>query len=267
MRSGGLGDTIPLRKFYKDAPPCGVGGVIPCRDVVMKTVAIIPAGGVGRRMGKGIPKQYLPLAGIPILVHTLQAFQCSPVVDEIFLAVPESDIPEVRQVIVEQYSLSKVGLILSGGKTRQDSVRNALEHVSDQHDVVVVHDGVRPFVSGDLIDQAVAAAREFGAVAVGVPVKDTIKRVTAEGWVKKTVEREGLWLTQTPQAFRKAIIIAAYMQAAMEGFYGTDDASLVERMEIPVRMIQGESDNIKVTTSEDLFYGDLILRHSSGRVN
>jgi 2-C-methyl-D-erythritol 4-phosphate cytidylyltransferase len=229
----------------------------------MKTVAIIPAGGVGRRMGNGIPKQYLPLAGIPILVRTLQAFQRSPVVDEIFLAVPEGDIPEVRQAIVAGYGLSKVHLILPGGRERQDSVRNALQYAGDEHGIIVIHDGVRPFVSGDLIGRAVAAAREFGAITVGAPVKDTVKEVTAEGWVNKTITREGLWLTQTPQVFRKPIIIAAYQKAAADGFYGTDDASLVERMEIPVRMIPGDSDNIKVTTPEDLLLGDLIIRRSS----
>ena len=135
--------------------------------------------------------------------------------------------------------------------------------MSDEHGIVVIHDAVRPFVSGDLIGRAVAAAREFGAITVGVPVKDTVKEVTAEGWVKKTVTREGLWLTQTPQAFRRPIILAAYKKAAAEGFYGTDDASLVERMGIPVRMIPGESDNIKVTTPEDLLLGDLIIRRSS----
>ena len=226
----------------------------------MKTVAIIPAGGVGKRMGNGIPKQYLLLAGIPILAHTLKAFQRSPVIDEIVLAVPEADMPEVRQSIVVKYGLSKVGLILSGGRERQDSVRNALQHVNDEHEIIVIHDAVRPFVSEDLISRAVAAAREFGAITVGVPVKDTVKKVTAEGWVKKTVTREGLWLTQTPQVFRRPIILAAYKKAAAEGFYGTDDACLVERMGIPVRMIPGESDNIKVTTAEDLLLGELIIR-------
>ncbi len=230
----------------------------------MKTVAIIPAGGVGRRMGDGIPKQYLPLAGIPIIVHTLKAFQYSPVIDEIFLVVPEGDIPEVRQEIVERYGLSKVGLILPGGKERQDSIHNALQHVGDDHEIVVVHDGVRPFVSRDLISRAVEAAREFGAVTIGVPVKDTVKEVTAEGWVKKTVVREGLWLTQTPQAFHRSIILDAYEKAGAEGFYGTDDASLVERMGIAVRMIPGDCNNIKVTTPEDLLLGDLVIRRSSG---
>jgi len=107
--------------------------------------------------------------------------------------------------------------------------------------------------------------KEFGAITVGAPVKDTVKEVTAQGWVEKTVSREGLWLTQTPQAFRRPIIIAAYKKAAAEGFYGTDDASLVERMGVPVRMIPGDCNNIKVTTPEDLLLGDLIIRRSSDK--
>ena len=228
----------------------------------MKTVAIIPAGGVGRRMGTEIPKQYLLLSGIPILAHTLKVFQGSPVIDEIVLIVPDADMTEVRQAIVEKYSLTKVGLILPGGAERQDSVRNGLQELGDEHEIIVIHDAVRPFVSENLICQAVAAAREFGAITVGVPVKDTVKKVTAEGWVKKTVVREGLWLTQTPQVFRRPIILDAYKKAAADGFYGTDDAGLVERMGIPVRMIPGENDNIKMTTSEDLLWGDRIIRSS-----
>jgi 2-C-methyl-D-erythritol 4-phosphate cytidylyltransferase len=230
---------------------------------MMKTVAIIPAGGAGRRMESGIPKQYLPLAGIPVLVHTLQAFDRSAVIDEIFLAVPKEDIPEVRRGIVLKYGISKVVLVLAGGAKRQDSVRNALFHVRDEHEIVLVHDGVRPFVSGELISQAVAAAGVWGAAAVGVPVKDTVKEADAAGWVKKTVAREGLWLTQTPQAFHRPIIVTAYERAAADGFYGTDDASLVERMGIPVRMILGDCDNIKLTTPEDLLLGDVIARRSS----
>jgi 2-C-methyl-D-erythritol 4-phosphate cytidylyltransferase len=222
----------------------------------MKTVAIIPAAGAGRRMGSEAPKQYLLLAGIPLLVHTLQAFHISAVIDEIFLAVPEKDIPEVRRDIILKYGISKVVLVLAGGGKRQDSVRNALFHVRDEHGIVVVHDGVRPFVSGELIGRAAA---ECGAATVGVPIKDTVKEADAAGWVKKTVEREGLWLTQTPQAFRREIIVAAYEKAAMDGFYGTDDASLVERMGIPVRMIPGDSHNIKLTTPEDLRLGDVIV--------
>ena len=226
----------------------------------MKTVAIIPAGGSGRRMGSGIQKQYLLLGGIPVLVHTLRVFQSSPVVDEIFLVVSEGDIPEVRNAIVGRYNLFKVSLIVAGGAERQDSVRNALAHLREEHGIVLVHDGVRSFVSGELIQRVVAVAEADGAVAVGVRVKDSVKEVNSAGWVIKTVTREGLWLTQTPQAFRKPLILAAYERAAADGFCGTDDASLVERMGVPVRMIPGDYDNIKVTTPEDLTLGEAIIR-------
>lgn len=222
-------------------------------------MAIIPAGGAGRRMESGTPKQYLPLAGIPVLAHTLQAFHRSGVIDQIFLAVPEVDIPEVRRRIVLKYGLSKVVLVLAGGAERQDSVGHALAHVREEQEIVLVHDGVRPFVSGDLIGRAVAAAIAYGAAAVGVPVRDTVKEADATGWVTKTVSRKGLWLVQTPQAFRRPLLVQAYQRAAADGFCGTDDASLVERMGIPVRMIPGDWDNIKMTTPEDLRRGDVII--------
>jgi 2-C-methyl-D-erythritol 4-phosphate cytidylyltransferase len=225
----------------------------------MKTVVIIPAGGAGRRMGGETPKQYLSLAGVPILVHTLREFQQSPVVDEIFLVVPEGDIADVRRNMVERYDLSRVSLVIAGGRERQDSVRNALAHVRDGHEIILVHDGVRPFVTGDLIERAIAGAKAFGAVAPGVSVRDTVKKADAAGWVVKTVQREGLWLVQTPQAFRREVILAAYERAARDGFCGTDDASLVERMGIPVRMIPGDADNIKVTAPEDLERGERIV--------
>jgi 2-C-methyl-D-erythritol 4-phosphate cytidylyltransferase len=231
------------------------------QDGAMKTIVIIPAGGAGRRMGGGIPKQYLSLAGIPILVHTLRGFQCSPVVDEIYLVVPEGDIAEVRLNVVERYGFSKISLVIAGGRERQDSVRNALVQVRDEHEIVLVHDGVRPFVTEALIEQAVAGAKEFGAVALGIPVRDTVKQADSEGRVVKTIQREGLWLVQTPQAFRRTVILAAYERALADGFYGTDDASLVERTGIPVRMIIGDADNIKVTTPGDLEKGERIIRY------
>jgi 2-C-methyl-D-erythritol 4-phosphate cytidylyltransferase len=233
----------------------------------MKTVAIIPAGGAGRRMGGNVAKQYLSLAGIPILVHTLKAFQDSPLIDEILLAVPQSDVADVRLAVVQRYGLSRVSLVLAGGNRRQDSVRNALAHLRDEHEIIVIHDGVRPFVTDELIERAVAGAKEFGAVTVGVPVRDTVKAVDAAGKITGTVPREGLWLTQTPQAFRREVILAAYERAAAEGFYGTDDASLVERMGIPVRMIPGNADNIKVTTPEDMILGKRIIRFRDSGAN
>lgn len=229
----------------------------------MTTLAIIPAGGAGRRMGGSAPKQYRPLAGVPVIIHTLRAFQSASVIDEIYLVVPEGDIPEVTSGIVARYALTKVSRIFAGGAERQDSVRNALAHVREEHGIIVVHDGVRPFVSGELIRRAVAAAGEYGAASVGVPVRDTVKEVSPAGWVVKTVPREGLWLTQTPQAFQRPLIQAAYEKAGQEGFSGTDDASVVERLGVPVRMIPGESDNIKLTTPEDLLLGEVILRRFS----
>jgi len=226
----------------------------------MKTVAIIPAGGTGKRMGSRLPKQYLSLAGIPILVHTLNVFQHSPIIDEILLAVPEGDPADVRRNVVGQFDISKVSRVLAGGRERQDSVRNALANVRDEHDIIVVHDAVRPFVTEDLIERVVAGAKAFGAVIVGIPLRDTVKEVDGSGCVARTVPREGLWLTQTPQAFRRKVILAAYERAAADRFCGTDDASLVERTGIPVRMILGDADNIKLTTPEDLARGERIIR-------
>jgi 2-C-methyl-D-erythritol 4-phosphate cytidylyltransferase len=226
----------------------------------MKTVAIIPAGGAGRRMGSGTAKQYLLLDGIPLLVHALRAFQDTPAIHEIFLAVPQADIDRVRRELVEGFGLSKVTRVLAGGAERQDSVGNALSAVGEDREIVVIHDGVRPFVTGELIERVVDGAARFGAVTVGVPVRDTVKAVDPAGQVVRTVPREGLWLTQTPQAFRRELIRQAYERAAAEGFYGTDDASLAERAGIPVRMLSGQGDNIKVTAPEDLALGERILR-------
>ena len=153
----------------------------------MKTVAIIPAGGTGRRMGEGIPKQYLPLAGIPILVHTLKRFRDRRSSMKSFSPFPKGMSRRSGGRSSKDTTFPRSSLVLAGGRERQDSVRNALMHVRDEHEIILVHDGVRPFVTGELIGRAVAAAREFGAVTVGVPVRDTVKEVTAEGWVEKTV--------------------------------------------------------------------------------
>lgn len=229
----------------------------------MKTIAIIPAGGSGKRMGGFVPKQFLTLAGIPILVHTLRAFQSSPLIDEILLVVPEKEIPEIRRDWVERYRLTKIRTVLGGGPERQDSVRNALAHLGGEDDPILIHDGVRPFVTAALIARVVAGARAFGAVTAAIPIADTVKAVDAEGGVVQTVSREGLRLAQTPQAFRRELILAAYARAGADGYRGTDDASLAERAGIPVRVIPGDADNIKVTTPEDLVRGEAILQRLS----
>ena len=167
---------------------------------------------------------------------------------------------QVRAEIVGPFDLADRVRLLAGGAERQDSVRNALILVRSDQEIVLVHDGVRPCLPPALIERAAAAAMADGAAVLGVPVKDTIKETTAEGWVVRTVPREGLWAAQTPQAFRREILLAAHERAAAEGFRGTDDAALVERLGIPVRMVRGGEQNIKVTTPADLVYAEAVLQ-------
>jgi 2-C-methyl-D-erythritol 4-phosphate cytidylyltransferase len=226
----------------------------------MKTLAIIPAGGSGTRMGGDVPKQYLMLGGIPVLVHTLMAFQEASLVDAIFLVLPDEDVPEVPQKILSPYNLVKVNRILPGGARRQDSVKMGVDQLGSDYDLVVIHDGVRPFVSPPMINDAINAAAQYHAVTVGLPVTDTIKKVDGRGWVSETVNRDQLWLTQTPQVFSAPLLKKAYESAYADHYYGTDDAALVERIGEKVVMIRGSCDNIKITTVADLEWGELMLK-------
>lgn len=226
----------------------------------MKTVAIIPAGGFGKRMQGRLSKQYLPVDGKPVLVHTLSIFQLSPDIDDIVLVTPEEDIRTVGHTILEPWRITKVRHVLAGGKQRQDSVRNGLGVIGDDVDIVLIHDAVRPFISGDVIHRAVREAEKYGAVTVGMPVKDTVKRVDQDGCILETLNRQILWMTQTPQAFRRSVIQAAYRKADDDQFYGTDDASLVERMGFRVKMIEASYENIKITTPEDLLLAEILIK-------
>ena len=192
------------------------------------TFALIPAAGMGKRMGAGCNKQYLSLDGMPILARTVRTFQDADCIDAIYLVSPEQEIPFCRNEVVERYRFSKVRGIVPGGAERQHSVYNglcAIEGVKPD-DLVLIHDGVRPFVSPRLLQETVDAARETGAAVVAVPVKDTVK-VVQGGVITETPARERLWLAQTPQAFRYDLIRAAHDEAAAAGFLGTDDASLL----------------------------------------
>jgi len=229
-------------------------------SMAMKTVAIIPAGGSGKRMQENQSKQYLLLDGVPVLVHTLRIFQGSPKIDEIFLIVPEDDIEFARKLIVEKYGISKVSRILAGGRERQDSVRNGINALASDHDIVVIHDGVRPFISEELVNSAIVEASKEEAVTVGVPVKDTVKSVDDHAWVRETLNRSTLWLTQTPQAFKRDVIKKAYEVAYEDNYYGTDDTSLVERLGINVKMIRGSYDNIKITTKDDIVLAEGLIK-------
>ncbi len=226
----------------------------------MKSVAIIAAGGFGKRMVSETLKQYLLLSGKPILAHTLSTFEEALSIAAIIVVVPQKEIDYVKREIVDTYGISKVRDIIAGGKERQDSVRKGIEVVDGDTDIVVIHDGARPFVTVELIDLSVERALEEGAVTLGVPVKDTVKNVNQKGIITKTLDRDAIWLTQTPQAFRREIIQEAYKRALENNDRATDDSCLVEKMGIEVRMISGSYDNIKITTKEDMILGETLLK-------
>ncbi len=219
----------------------------------MKTVAVIPAAGFGLRMGGKGPKQYMALAGRPIIAITLEKFNSCSLIDSIILVVPADSMDFCRKEIVEACNLHKVHNIVAGGARRQDSVRNGIESLNSDFDFVVIHDGVRPFVPSDLIEEAVRAMEKDRAVITAVPAKDTIKKVNDHGLVVKTYERSLLWQVQTPQVFRFEDIKKAHERAETEGWNDiTDDALLLEKMGIPVSVIMGSENNIKITTPHDM---------------
>lgn len=218
----------------------------------MKRVAIVPAAGMGRRMGASINKQYLLLDGKPILAHTLELFQKADFIDEIFVVVPAEEIEYCRINVVEKYGISKVRQIVAGGAERQNSVLNGLRALDcHDEDVILIHDGVRPFVPISAVRRSIEMALEHDGALVAVPVKDTVK-IVKDAFVTSTPARESLWLAQTPQTFRYRIIRAAHELAETEGFTGTDDASLLERIGKKVHVVIGDYRNIKITTPEDL---------------
>jgi 2-C-methyl-D-erythritol 4-phosphate cytidylyltransferase len=221
----------------------------------MKVSVIIPAAGQGTRMGSSTPKQYLSLNGQPILHHTLQAFEASGLVDSVTLVVPENDLDSAQK----KWNYKIVKNIVQGGQERQDSVYNGFKALDSDTDVVLVHDGVRPFVTPDMIERSIKAARQFGAAIVAIPVSDTIKQVDSKDIVTRTVDRNGLWRVQTPQAFQYAILGEAFQKAKSDSFYGTDEGSLLEHAGKKLKIIMGSELNIKITRQEDLILGEGIL--------
>ncbi len=228
-----------------------------------KVTALIPAAGAGRRMGGAVAKQYLSLGDRPLLAHTLLVFQHAAVVDEIILILPAEDRERCLRDVVERYRITKVRTIVAGGPERQDSIANGLQSVGEDVTAVLVHDGVRPFATEEMIREAADRACRGECVAVGVPLTDTIKEVDDAGFVRHTLDRSRLWAIQTPQAFPAAVLKRAYAAAALKQWRGTDDAALVERSGTAVRIIRGISENIKITTPEDLVLAEDILRRGN----
>lgn len=233
------------------------------RRSCMSVIILVPAAGSGSRMGVAVNKQYLTLAERPILAHTLTLFDGHSEVDCIHLISPASEIDYCRREVIERYAFTKVRSIIAGGAERQDSVRNGLQSCgAAADDIVLIHDGARPFFPAALIPQVVATTARVGACVVGVPVKDTIKEV-AKALVLGTPDRNRFWQAQTPQAFRFALIRDAHERAVRDGFRGTDDSCLVERLGHPVAMIAGSYRNIKITTPEDLILAEAFLQASA----
>ncbi|MDI3537707.1 MAG: 2-C-methyl-D-erythritol 4-phosphate cytidylyltransferase [Eubacteriaceae bacterium] len=221
--------------------------------------AVIPAAGQGTRMNAPINKQYLTLNGKPILAHTLEVFEKSELIHEIILVVNENEFKICRHQVLKPNHFSKVKLV-KGGQTRQESVYQGLKAVSAQADLIMIHDGARPLLQEAVIFQSILKTMEYGATTVGVPAKNTIKMIDENGMVISTPRRESLVEIQTPQTFKADLIRKAHDKALKDGFVGTDDASLVEALPHPVKIVTGHYTNLKITTPEDLIIAESILK-------
>ena len=216
----------------------------------MNVSAIIPAAGVGVRMGGDTPKQFLSLEGVPIFVHTLRKFVTSDAIDEIIIALREEEMERASRDIDREH-FPKPVRVVTGGASRQETVARALATLSPQTEIVVVHDAVRPFIELETIRRVVETARTEGAAILGIPSVDTVKQVERQ-IIMGTIPRERIVRAQTPQAFRYSILKEAFARVAADGFVGTDESSLVERMGQTVVVLMGSDKNIKITKPSDL---------------
>jgi len=223
--------------------------------------AIIVAAGKGIRMSDTERKQYVMLSGRPILAYTLTVFDACEEIDKIFLVIPEEDFDFCQQTILLPLGLKTKIKLVAGGTERQDSVYNGLLAIDKPGDsIVIIHDGVRPFIRVEHLTASVNGAKESGACILGIPASDTLKRVDNAGYIDETFNRDSMWLAQTPQSFQLDLIIKAHEQAIQDGYRGTDDALLVERMGKKVKIISGSRYNIKITTQEDLILAKAMIQ-------
>lgn len=219
---------------------------------------VIVAAGSGSRMKRDINKQFIKIDGKEIIAYTIEKFYKSEDIDDIVIVIKENEEKYFIENIINKYGFDNIKLAY-GGKERQDSVYNGIKKLNRNCEIVLIHDGARPFVNEDIIKNSIEEAKENNAVVVGVPVKDTIKVVDSDGNIVDTPNRSLLWSVQTPQSFKYEIITKAYEYAYSNDYYGTDDAMLVEHIGYNVKMIEGSYDNIKITTEEDLHFGIQIL--------
>ncbi|ALC83309.1 MULTISPECIES: 2-C-methyl-D-erythritol 4-phosphate cytidylyltransferase [Bacillus] len=230
----------------------------------MDFVVVVPAAGQGKRMKAGRNKQFIDIMGSPVIAHTLRVFDEHPNCRQIILAVSKEDRPLFREVLDKELFSTPIHMV-DGGTERQQSVYEGLKAVN-HIDMVLIHDGARPFITHTQINRLIKEAAGSGAAVVAVPVKDTIKRVK-DHTVIETIDRASLWAVQTPQAFRLSLIKEAHRRAEKEGWIATDDASLAEKIGIKVSVIEGSYTNIKLTTPDDLLVAKAIIEAEGGNVN
>jgi len=231
----------------------------------VKCSAVIAAAGQGERMGAGINKMFMTMLDKPLIYYTLNTFEQCDSVDEIVIVTREEDIIPMRD-IAENFGIYKVSKIVAGGDTRQQSVRRGIEEVNESAEIILIHDGARPFVTNDELESLIDETYVTGACALGTKVKDTIKRVGGENIITETPERDNLRAVATPQAFNAAMIKEAHRRAEEDGFCGTDDCALAERLGVKVKIIECSYNNIKITTPEDVYVGEKILYENRQRV-
>lgn len=224
----------------------------------MKTIAVVAGAGRGERLGREGGKQFLPLAGIPVLARSLLNLQACEEVSGIVVAVNPGEVERAEKEIVDPYGLNKVVAVVEGGEHRQDSVYRALKALPGDTELVLVHDGARPFAGPSLFRRVINAMRDTEGVITAVPVVDTVKEVEG-GWVIRTPERRRLWAVQTPQCFQAFALLDSHERARREGVWATDDASLLERYRYRVRVVRGEVTNIKITYPSDLVAAEALL--------
>jgi len=227
----------------------------------MKIEAIVAAAGRGKRLNisfyKTESKPFIKIKKRPILYYTLKCFENNPLIEKIILVIRREDLKKAKNLVYKE-DLKKIKKIITGGKTRRLSVERGLNLIDKDTELILIHDGVRPFINQHFIDKLISQAKRFGAAVLGVPLKSTIKEIKKNLFVKETLNRERIWEIQTPQVFKKDLILKAY-----KNFRGNslDDAQLVERLGARVKLIRGSYFNIKITTPEDLIFAEAILKN------
>lgn len=226
----------------------------------IKCSVIIVAAGKGERMNTEVKKQYIKLHNKPILAYTIEKFENNNEIDDIILVTGKNDIKYCKEEIVEKYKFNKVKKIIEGGNERQYSVFNGLKEISKNTDIVLIHDGVRPFVSNDDIYNIIYNTHKYDGCILGVKVKDTVKVCDKNNFITDTPDRRFIYLAQTPQAFKYDLILKAYESLINSNCILTDDSMILEKIGYKIKIIEGNYTNIKITTPDDLYFGEAILK-------